>query len=242
MRCRLGGRPWRSRVVAGRVSLPIQAVHRLVRDRRPHSAMTRWPRAPSGAATAAGGRQRGGAHVAAMLKRVGLGALALLLLAAAAAGAGFLWMRGSLPVIDGERAVSGLAAPVEIVRDRHGVPHVLAASEEDALFALGYVHAQDRLWQMEMNRRIGAGRLAEVLGPAAPRHGSAVAGARALPAGGSDAATHLEPGAQTPHRGLRRRPSMPGWRRGRVRCPRSSCSSVSNPSRGARPIPWSGQR
>ena len=102
-----------------------------------------------------------------MLKRVGLGALALLLLAAAAAGAGFLWMRGSLPVIDGERAVSGLAAPVEIVRDRHGVPHVLAASEEDALFALGYVHAQDRLWQMEMNRRIGAGRLAEVLGPAA---------------------------------------------------------------------------
>ena len=101
------------------------------------------------------------------LKRLGRGALALLLLAAGATGAGYLWIRGSLPVIDGERAVPGLAAPVEIVRDRHGIPHVLAGSEEDALFALGYVHAQDRLWQMEMNRRIGAGRLAEVLGSAA---------------------------------------------------------------------------
>ena len=105
--------------------------------------------------------------MAAIPKWLWRGALALLLLAAAAAGAGYLWLRGSLPVIDGERTVSGLAEPVDVVRDRHGVPHVLAGSEEDALFALGYVHAQDRLWQMEMNRRIGAGRLAEVLGPAA---------------------------------------------------------------------------
>ena len=103
----------------------------------------------------------------ALLKRLGRGALALLLLTVAAAGAGYLWIRGSLPVIDGERAVPGLTAPVEIVRDRHGIPHVLAGNEEDALFALGYVHAQDRLWQMEMNRRIGAGRLAEVLGSTA---------------------------------------------------------------------------
>ena len=110
---------------------------------------------------------RDAADLATILKRLGWGALALLLLAAAAAGAGYLWMRGSLALIDGERTVSGLEAPVEIVRDRHGVPHVIAGSEADALFALGYVHAQDRLWQMEMNRRIGAGRLAEVLGPAA---------------------------------------------------------------------------
>ena len=103
----------------------------------------------------------------ALLKGLVRGALALLLLAVAAAGAGYLWIRGSLPAIDGERAGPGLAAPVEIVRDRHGIPHVLAGNEEDALFALGYVHAQDRLWQMEMNRRIGAGRLAEVLGSAA---------------------------------------------------------------------------
>ena len=92
------------------------------------------------------------------------GVAALLALAAAGIGGGYLWLRGSLPEIDGERYAAGLARPVEVVRDRHGIPHILAGSEEDALFALGYVHAQDRLWQMEMNRRIGAGRLAEVLG------------------------------------------------------------------------------
>ena len=101
------------------------------------------------------------------LKWLGWGILALVVLAAAGAGAGYVWLRGSLPVIDGQRSAPGLAAAVEIVRDRHGVPHLLAGSEDDALFALGFVHAQDRLWQMEMNRRIGAGRLAEVLGPAA---------------------------------------------------------------------------
>ena len=95
------------------------------------------------------------------LRRVALG---LVILAAAAVASGYLWLRGSLPQVDGERAAYGLAAPAEVVRDRHGIPHILARSEDDALFALGYVHAQDRLWQMEMNRRIGAGRLAEVLG------------------------------------------------------------------------------
>ena len=99
-----------------------------------------------------------------VLKWLGRGLLGLLVLVVAAAAGGYLWLRGSLPQIDGERAAYGLSAPVEVVRDRHGVPHILAGSEEDALFALGYVHAQDRLWQMEMNRRIGAGRLAEVLG------------------------------------------------------------------------------
>ena len=98
------------------------------------------------------------------LKWLGWTVAAVLLLAGAAAAGGYLWLRGSLPEIDGERAAPGLGAPVEVVRDRHGIPHILARSEEDALFALGYVHAQDRLWQMEMNRRIGAGRLAEVLG------------------------------------------------------------------------------
>ena len=99
-----------------------------------------------------------------VLKWLARGALALLVLAAGVAGGGYLWLRGSLPEIDGERTAYGVAAPVEVVRDRHGIPHILAGNEEDALFALGYVHAQDRLWQMEMNRRIGAGRLAEVLG------------------------------------------------------------------------------
>ena len=103
----------------------------------------------------------------AIVKWLGWGALALLGLAAVVAAGGFLWLRGSLPEIDGQRTLTGLAAPVEVIRDAHGIPHIVAGSEEDALFALGFVHAQDRMWQMEMNRRIGAGRLCEVLGPAA---------------------------------------------------------------------------
>ena len=89
------------------------------------------------------------------------------LLALLAAGvAALLWYRGaSLPQIDGRLDLPGLQAPVEIVRDAEGVPHIYAQSEQDAWFALGVVHAQDRLWQMEMHRRIAAGRMAEVLGP-----------------------------------------------------------------------------
>jgi penicillin amidase len=60
--------------------------------------------------------------------------------------------------------VAGLGADVEITRNEIGVPHIRAASFDDALFGLGYAHAEDRLWQMEMNRRIGAGRLSEIFG------------------------------------------------------------------------------
>ena len=99
-----------------------------------------------------------------MVIRVFLG-LALVL--ALAAAAGYAWLRQSLPQIDGSLTLSGLKAPVEIVRDRHGVPHIYAGSVEDAYFALGFAHAQDRLWQMEMSRRIAAGRVAELLGAGA---------------------------------------------------------------------------
>lgn len=95
-----------------------------------------------------------------------LAAAVLLLLCLAAVGAyGLLLL--SLPKTQGELALDGLGARVEVLRDRHGIPHIYASSLEDAHFALGFVHAQDRLWQMEMNRRIGSGTLAEVLGPAA---------------------------------------------------------------------------
>jgi len=70
----------------------------------------------------------------------------------------------SLPVYDGTVHAAGLTQPVQILRDRHAVPHVLASSFEDAAFGLGYVHAQDRLWQMELSRRFIEGRLAEMLG------------------------------------------------------------------------------
>src|SRR5258708_9042325 len=78
---------------------------------------------------------------------------------------GFLFLRASLPQTTGELRLAGLSAPVKIVRDRYGIPHISAQSEADAWFALGFVHAQDRLFQMEMMRRIGEGRLAELIGP-----------------------------------------------------------------------------
>ncbi|MFN0116154.1 MAG: penicillin acylase family protein [Paracoccaceae bacterium] len=70
----------------------------------------------------------------------------------------------SLPDYDATRTVAGISAPVEIVRDTADVPHILAATDADAFFALGYAHAQDRLWQMVMLRRTAQGRLSEVFG------------------------------------------------------------------------------
>mgnify|MGYP001335315613 CR=1 FL=1 len=101
-----------------------------------------------------------------LLRTLALALGALLLVALLAGGGGYLWLRRSLPVTSGQLRAPGLAAPVQVVRDRDGVPHIRAQSEADALFALGYVHAQDRLWQMEFQRRVGQGRLSELFGPA----------------------------------------------------------------------------
>lgn len=76
----------------------------------------------------------------------------------------FVWLMSSLPRIEGRMPIKGLELPARVARDHAGVPHISARSVRDAYFAIGWVHAQDRLWQMEMNRRIGAGRLAEVVG------------------------------------------------------------------------------
>ena len=81
-----------------------------------------------------------------------------------AIAAAFFWLRGGVPSYDGVHSLEGLGAPVEIMRDSNAVPHIFAANDEDAYFTLGYVQAQDRLWQMDMQRRIGAGRLSEIVG------------------------------------------------------------------------------
>ncbi|MGR3445753.1 MAG: penicillin acylase family protein [Thalassococcus profundi] len=70
----------------------------------------------------------------------------------------------SLPDYDKALAVSGITGDIEIVRDNSNVPHILAQSDRDAFFGLGYVHAQDRLWQMTLLRRTVQGRLSEVFG------------------------------------------------------------------------------
>ncbi|HMQ34780.1 MAG TPA: penicillin acylase family protein, partial [Chloroflexaceae bacterium] len=89
-------------------------------------------------------------------------------LAAGAAGVGAVAaLRRPLPRASGRLPLPGLAAQVAVRRDRWGVPHIYAAGEADLFAALGYVHAQDRLWQMELNRRTGHGRLAEIFGPVA---------------------------------------------------------------------------
>jgi penicillin amidase len=94
-------------------------------------------------------------------------AAAVVLLVAVVALGGYLYLRRSLPQIDGTITVGGVSGPVDIIRDADAVPHIFAANKADGLFGLGYVHAQDRLWQMELQRRIGYGRLSEVLGAAA---------------------------------------------------------------------------
>ena len=76
------------------------------------------------------------------------------------------WLsRRRLPQVDGALSLPGRTAPVEVIRDRWGVPHIYAESRSDLFFAQGFVHAQDRLWQMEVNRRISCGRLSELIGP-----------------------------------------------------------------------------
>src|SRR4051812_4087555 len=77
---------------------------------------------------------------------------------------GWLWLRSGLPDFDGTVALPGLSATVEVARDRNAVPHIFARSQDDAYFALGWLHAQDRMWQMDFQRRIGAGRLSELIG------------------------------------------------------------------------------
>jgi len=93
--------------------------------------------------------------------------LALLFLAAIVIAGGYLWLRSSLPQTDGTIAVRGVNAAVTITRDAHGIPTIKAASDADAAFGLGYVEAQDRLFQMDLMRHYGAGRLSEWFGAAA---------------------------------------------------------------------------
>jgi len=108
-------------------------------------------------------------HAALILALVAAGALTAVSRAGQAApGERFKALaRESLSAIDGEARIPGLRAPVDVVRDRWGVPHIYAQNKDDLFMAQGYVMAQDRLWQMEMWRRSREGRLAEILGPTA---------------------------------------------------------------------------
>ena len=81
-----------------------------------------------------------------------------------AAGTYNLLTRKPLPQRSGTLHLQGLHEPIKIITDHYGVPHIYAHNEDDLYFAQGYIHASERLWQMEMNRHLGSGRLAEIFG------------------------------------------------------------------------------
>ncbi|MCG2952778.1 penicillin acylase family protein, partial [Escherichia coli] len=74
----------------------------------------------------------------------------LIPLALIAGGAGYVWLARSVAPATGEMVLTDLAAPVTVTRDKNAVPHIVGSNVEDVLTALGFVHAQERLWQMEV--------------------------------------------------------------------------------------------
>ncbi len=101
----------------------------------------------------------------ARLRRILKLSLAIILILALLLFGGVVWfVRNSWPQVSGTITLSALRAPVEVLRDKWGIPHVFARNSDDLFFAQGYVHAQDRMWQLEFTRRVGRGRLSEILG------------------------------------------------------------------------------
>jgi penicillin G amidase len=96
-----------------------------------------------------------------MLKRILLAVVVLVLVIALG---GYLYLQTLKPQYSGELSLKGLSSEVTVNYDTYGIPHIKANTNEDAYMALGYVHAQDRLWQMELMRRITPGRLSEIFG------------------------------------------------------------------------------
>jgi penicillin amidase len=97
------------------------------------------------------------------LKRLGLITIFVVFLVIAV---GYLWVKISIPrsfpTVDGEVQIPGLTNPVNIYRDEMGIPNIYATSSHDLFLAQGYVHAQDRFWQMDFWRHIGSARLSEM--------------------------------------------------------------------------------
>lgn len=104
-----------------------------------------------------------------ILRWAGRAAAGLILLAVATTALLLAAVWWTLPARDGRLSLPGLSAAVDVAFDGHGIPHVTAASESDAWTALGWLHARDRMFQMEAMRRGAAGRLAEITGAPAVR-------------------------------------------------------------------------
>lgn len=96
-----------------------------------------------------------------LFKKILFGLLILIVLTGIGA---WLWLNSFKPDLNTELNLKGLKSPVEVLYDDYGIPHIYAQNEEDLFYAFGYVHAQDRLFQMELLRRLANGRLAELFG------------------------------------------------------------------------------
>jgi len=102
------------------------------------------------------------------LKKLLVLLLILCLIVVVAGVAALMWgrseLRKSLPEVSGLITLKGLSGPVDIYRDEYGIPHIYAQNTNDLMFAVGFVSAQERLWQMDLTRRAATGRLAEIFG------------------------------------------------------------------------------
>ena len=107
---------------------------------------------------------RGGRFFRRLLKIVGIAAVVVVVIVAGSGLYGWWVLRGSLPALDGERTLAGLSGDVRVERDALGVPAIRGATRLDVARATGYVHAQDRFFQMDLMRRSSAGSLAELIG------------------------------------------------------------------------------
>ena len=93
-----------------------------------------------------------------IIKRALLGIAILILLLSLALFCYSLYLK---PTYEGEQTLNNIKKPTTVYFDEYGIPHIYADSQQDAMTTLGYVHAQDRLWQMELMRRIAPGKLSE---------------------------------------------------------------------------------
>ncbi|MHB8570301.1 MAG: penicillin acylase family protein [Metallibacterium sp.] len=100
-------------------------------------------------------------------RRLGWSAAALLALLLLAFAAAWLLLAGSRPRLDGRQTLTGLAAPVQVQRDALGVARISARNRTDLAYALGFVHGQERFFEMDLMRRVAAGELSALIGPAA---------------------------------------------------------------------------
>ena len=96
-----------------------------------------------------------------LVKKIALVLVSLILLIAISL---FIYLQITKPKYEDEESLSNLSKPTTVYFDEYGIPHIYAENQKDAMTTLGYVHAQDRLWQMELMRRIAPGKLSEIFG------------------------------------------------------------------------------